>query len=454
MKYLILLLIGLLSCQPATNDTTHEIIVIGGGLMGSASAWQLSKQANQVILFEKQDSIYTHGSSFGEARIARSNNRNNDIWSYMHNTSVNENIALIDFLNENENNSHSIEDIYTTSPVSYVGKSQIYDKLYASLIRQKVDFKIANSKSEGKILFDVNLPEDVLLQKEYNKHSGLINPHAQITKLHQAISKKGNQVKYNHKVLSIEKKEDFYHLTTLDSKTKKQRSYQAKKIVCAAGPYTSELLQDIAPYFKKLVNPQRVFLAFLRINPESYHSFTEVEKEKLNKAYPVINSSTGTKDGSFFSMIEYFDQDGAPVIKIGGHFQRSDIEDLETVWKIPLNEKEIKWSMDGTLRYMDLLNLPILREDLELVDQYSCVYSLTDSEIPIVSYRVDDELKIDSNFVVLAGLSGVGAKGAMTYGMMAANLINKAVEKDSMYKVSIEAMGINRLLSDIKDLKK
>jgi len=39
------------SSNSLAND--HETIVIGGGLMGSATAWQLAKQGQTVLLLEK-----------------------------------------------------------------------------------------------------------------------------------------------------------------------------------------------------------------------------------------------------------------------------------------------------------------------------------------------------------------------------------------------------------------
>jgi len=81
MKAHLVILVGLLLSSCAIDSTTkevHDTIIIGGGLMGSSTAWHLSDQGNSVLLLEKQDSVYTQGSSFGEARIARSSNRGND----------------------------------------------------------------------------------------------------------------------------------------------------------------------------------------------------------------------------------------------------------------------------------------------------------------------------------------------------------------------------------------
>ena len=43
----------MLSCD---NEKMEEIVVIGGGLMGSAAGWQLSRSGAQVLLLEQQDS--------------------------------------------------------------------------------------------------------------------------------------------------------------------------------------------------------------------------------------------------------------------------------------------------------------------------------------------------------------------------------------------------------------
>lgn len=438
-----------MSCNKE-NPNMNEVVVIGGGLMGSSTAWQLSKKGKSVLLLEKQDSVYTQGSSYGEARIARSNNRGNDMWSYLHNRSVKETEELIDFLNNDTHKVYTMEDIYTTSPVTYVGRTQIYDKLMASLKRQKIDYKIANTPKEGLEVFNAILPDNVLMQREYNKYSGTVNPKRLIQLLHKAIIKKNNEVKYGQTVTAIKKLPTYYEISVTDNKTKEQYIIKSKKVVSAAGPYTGKLLKKISPIFDSLINPERVFLSFLKIKDESYANLSQTQIEVIKKSYPVINSSTGTRDGSFFSMIENYIDD-KPIIKIGGHFQRSKIRNLDQVWNEKLTPDEIKWSKEGTLRYFKLLQLPLNIEDLELVDGYSCVYSLTKSEVPYVTPLPKNNLEPDMNFIVLGGMSGVGGKGAMTYGLIGANLITNESEADTQYIEIKKALGFNRLLSNFND---
>lgn len=66
----------------------YAIVVIGGGLMGSSAAWQLARDGKKVTLLEKQDRQYDQGSSKGQSRIAKSSNAGGDLWSYLHNRSV------------------------------------------------------------------------------------------------------------------------------------------------------------------------------------------------------------------------------------------------------------------------------------------------------------------------------------------------------------------------------
>ncbi len=108
-----------------------------------------------------------------------------------------------------------------------------------------------------------------------------------------------------------------------------------------------------------------------------------------------------------------------------GHHQRSAIEDLDLIWQKELSQEVLDWSLNSTTEYLRMLRIPIRLEDLQQVDGYSCVYSLTASEVPLVSNLIAKDRTADPNFVVLGGMSGVGAKGAMSYGLIAADLFTQ-----------------------------
>ena len=144
----------------------------------------------------------------------------------------------------------------------------------------------------------------------------------------------------------------------------------------------------------------------MKINPAIYNGLSNEQKERIKQSYPVadINSEI------FYSMIENYDESGVPVLKVGGHFLRTDIKNLDEVWEEELDMQEIKWSKENTLDYLRMLNLSVKDEDLQFVGGYSCVYSLTESEVPYVTYHVTKNREVDSTIVLVGGMSGVGVE--------------------------------------------
>ncbi|WP_273566490.1 NAD(P)/FAD-dependent oxidoreductase [Maribacter halichondriae] len=425
------------------QTTIHDVIVIGGGLMGSSAAWHLSNYGKEVVLLEKQGRVYEKGSSKGEARVVRSSNIEGDtLWSYLHNTSVKEVETVIRFLN-NKGTAITMEGIYTTSPISYIARHEELGQLLNNLKNQDANFELASKVEEGESKFGVNLKEGTFLHREYNTHSGTFNPRKLIQLLHQAIALKGYQIRYNSEVTGIEKKDGVYKITV--DANGKSILLSAKQVVSAAGPYTGGLLQKIAPYYNSLIHPKRVFLTFLRIKNEHYNNLPVAQKQQMKNGFPVIDRTTNLECEEFFAMIESYDEQDNPIIKIGGHFQRTNIGDIDKVWQKKLNQKEINWSIEKIASYLNFLNLPIMVNQIEVVDTYSCVYSLTETEVPFVTPILEDDNSIDENFVVIAGMSGVGAKGAMAYGLIASNLLTNKKQEDPYYETAVAKLGYERI---------
>ena len=443
------LFISLISCESPTK--IQDVVVIGGGLMGSSAGWQLSKNGAKVLLIEQQDSIYTFGSSFGESRISRSLGAQGDIMSFLQQRSVVETKELIEYLNESDSGMrHSMEDIYQTSPVTYIRYKSQKEELNILLQEQQDTYEYAPDRETARTLFGMEIPDSVIIIRECKQYSGTLNPKILISKLHKGITYTGSVILYNEKVISLKKINELYEIQVENTKTGKLRTLFSKKIVAAAGPYNGELIQDVAPYFKELITPRRLFLAFLKINLTTYNSMSSKQRERINQSFPVADISSEI----YYSMLENNDVEGLPILKVGGHFLRTDIENIDEVWDMKLTENEVDWSKKSTAYYLQMLNLPIGQDDLEFVRGYSCVYSLTKSEFPYVTHIVDQNSKIDKSSVLVGGMSGVGAKGSLTYGLIATNLLLEKDDTSIMYRKTKNALGADRLLNDILNLSK
>ena len=447
LTILIYFSMSIISCQ--TPEKIEDIVVIGGGLMGSSAAWQLSKNNKNILLIERQDSIYTFGSSFGEARISRSLGPKQDIFSFIQQTSVNETKKLIDYLNKDElGKLHSMENIYTTSPVTYIYYKTQLNEVEELLDGQTDKYEFASNPKEAQEKFGMKISDSTIVIREFKKYSGTLNPKILINKLHKGIRKAGNRIFYNNNVTSLIKENGIFKIKIVNSKTGLKKTVLSKKVIAAAGPYNGTLVKDIAPYFSSLISPKRLFLSFLRIDSKKYDFMTTEQKNKLKGAYPIANFNSEV----FYSMIEKYDKKGRPLLKVGGHYLRTDIMDLNSVWDMELSQQEITWSKENTLEYLKKLNLPLEFSDLKYDRGYSCVYSLTKSEIPYVTKIFKKNKVIDSNFIVIGGMSGIGAKGSLAYGLIASDLILGNKNESLMYEKTKSALGSKRLMRDLKKI--
>ncbi len=417
----------------------EKILVIGGGLMGSSVAWKLAEQGEKVLLLEQQGKKYRNGSSLGSARISRSLGPKKDVFSFVHNRTVKEVESLIHFLNKDKPaKKHKMEDIYSTSPVSYIYTRDQYAAINKLRYKkQRRDYRRASGNSAFR-KFGVTLEPNQVLVRENRKYSGTINPVELIKKLRLGIDKKGGKISFNTKVTSLIKKDDFFELETLNIKTNKTKTIQVKKVVVAAGAYTVALLKDFAPYMNRVITPKRVFVSHFKIADERYKRLSEAEKKSILAAQPVF-SQIGKE---YFSLIEKIDKNGSPIIKAGGHQIRRNIIDINTVWDIEPRKKEVKWIRKQFRKYFEMLEIYLKKKEIKLVEGYNCVYSETRNQVPLVTNIQNRYGSLDRNIVLIGGMSGVGAKGCLAYGWIGANLIlGKQGEDTKIYRKAAKAFG-------------
>lgn len=413
--------------------------------MGSAAAWQLTQSGQEVILIEQQDTEYTSGSSFGEARICRSLGPKYDIWSYIHQKAVSEAQELIQFLNTHKEENHSMQDIYTTSPVTYIYYTYKVEAAKRMLSQQSDPYQFAGSIEEAQDKFGIQLEDGQIVVREAKPYSGTMNPKALIKKMQTGVRLKGNTIRFNERVNRVEKLDEGYRVELINTIDGSLSVFTPKKLVIAAGPYIGQVCRQIAPYLGDLIVPKQVSLIFLKIDPNRYNQYSKEQRQKIKDFFPILDMGPD----HMFAMIENMDEEGNPIIKVGGHYLRKDITDLDNTWKTEPDSNDIEWGKHAITQYFRVLDIPLDVEKLQYVHGYSCVYSLTGSEVALVSNLVNEERMPDPNCVIVGGMSGVGAKGALTYGLMAKNLLMDEDDSDPMYQRTKTAMGFDRLVNDL-----
>ena len=422
-------------------------MVIGGGLMGSATAWQLARQGEKVTLFEQQDSVYTFGSSYGDARISRALGPKNDLFTYLQQRSVKETDELLQYLSEKTGQPQRMDEIYHTSPVTYLYYRSARHDFDQLLKNQPIPIQYATNATDALSEFDISIPDSAMVIREFNPYSGTLNPHLLIQKMQSGIRLAGGNIKYQHRVTHLDREGDLYALEVEDLANGSRARILAKRVVAAAGPYNGTLLQDIAPYVSDLIHPERVFLTFFKIKPEVYDQFSTAEKQKLIDYLPVADLTPEI----MYAMVEKWDEDGTPILKIGGHYLRREITNLDNVWEKPVSESEAAWARDHLTGYLQQIHLPVTAEDLVQTDGRSCVYSLTRTEMPYVTHLMNTDKRQDPNLVLIGGMSGIGAKGTLSYGLIAANLLLGKEDPALIYHQVTYALGFQHLISDLKD---
>lgn len=443
MKIILILITPFFIFSCREKNKIENLVVIGGGLMGSSVAWEYGMNNNKVLLIEKQDTTYSIGSSYGEARITRSLGPKEDIFGYIQQKTVSESINLIAYLNELDSIEHSMEEIYTTTPLThmfYHSKKKMIDKLPQNSIDK---FEYSDTPKISYNVWGLTVPDSAIIIREHNLFSGTLNPKVLISKLHRAIKMNGGEISYNEKVIKLNRDNGIFQIQTKNVKTGLIKNILAEKIVVAAGAYSGQLLKDLAPYVEQLITPKRVALSFFKIKNSVFKSLTKEQQKRFIEHLPFSEIGSNIT----YSMVETF-EDNNPIVKIGHHFSRTDVENLDDVWRQEVTAQEIKTSKNWLLKYAHICSLPITLSDIDFQRGYSCVYSVTNNETPYVSYLTDDNNTIDSNLVLIGGMSGTGAKGSLTYGLLATDLLLKKNDTTLMYQKTKRALGSKRMIED------
>ncbi|GIF21809.1 sarcosine oxidase [Actinoplanes tereljensis] len=205
-----------------------DVVVVGGGAMGSAAAWQLARRGLDVVLLEQFEAGHVRGASHGASRIFR--------LSYPDS-------VYIGLAREAQTRWRELEDVTDTQLLTVTGGVDhgdhphlhlLADGLAANGVRRDWLTPAEAAERWPGIRFDT--------RALFHPDSGRLHADHAVAALQQAAAKEGAVVRHSTPVTSIEVRGEDSVVVHTDS-----GSYPARRVVAAVNAWASKLVGDLVP---------------------------------------------------------------------------------------------------------------------------------------------------------------------------------------------------------------
>ncbi|KAL2897499.1 putative sarcosine oxidase [Bienertia sinuspersici] len=370
------------------RENEFDVIVVGGGIMGSCTAYQTAKRGYTTLLLDQFDMLHYRGSSHGESRTLRVTYPE----SY-YPCMVVESSKLWD-------EAQSEIGYKVLYPTNQLDIGQASDRSLQAVIRScqsnSIEFRVLDHAQVAKEYGGgVVVPEDWI--GVVSKGAGVIKPTKAVCMFQTLAFHNGATLKDNRKVIDIRKADDDTGGCVVA--TDKRETFYGRKCVISAGAWTNKLL-------KKVIGRD------IPIKPLETTLWYWKVKEEYEKDYSI--------DGGFPTFAGY----GCPyiygtpsleypgLIKIGVHGGKFVDPDKRTWTPEPELADVIKnWVRDRFGGRVD--------HDRPISVQ-SCMYSMTPDEDYVIDF-IGGEFGKD--VIVTGGFSGHGFKMGPVIGRVVADLV-------------------------------
>ena len=355
----------------------YDVMIVGGGTMGSAAAYFLSKQKLKVLVIDQFTIPNDRGSHHGHTRMLRLANGNGGRYVPL-------GIEALQLWRELEQETG--KSLYKQTGALTVGfpGSEFVTETIESAVKFQMNHEVLSAAQIMERWPGISIPEDYY--GCYDPEAGfLFSEEAIRTYKEQAIFY-GATVLENEKVLEVNTVGDYCHVST------EKVVYQADKLIVTAGAWAKELLKPLDLPIQVI----RKTIGWFKPNEEHIYS----------EDFPVFVFDT-KNDGHYYGFPDF---DGSGV-KLGrmdlGYETKADTLDRE----FGTYEDD-----EGDLRRFLEIYMP------------SAAGQLLDGKVSMFSNTPDHDFIIDfhpehSNIVFAAGFSGHGFKFASVIGSMLAEMI-------------------------------
>ena len=216
-----------------------DVVVVGGGAMGAATAWWLARAGREVVLLEQFGPGHTRGSSHGASRIFR--------FAYPLPRYVRMAKVALDLWREVEDDA-GVPLLETTGGLDH-GDDVGVQAVAEALDREDVAFEFLVADAAAERWPGMRFAGDVLFQPD----AGRCAADATVAALLDGAGRHGAEVRFDEAVVSMTRAFDDVVLRTATEE------YRASVAVVAAGAWTSAVLGDLTPLPSLKVTEEQVF---------------------------------------------------------------------------------------------------------------------------------------------------------------------------------------------------
>jgi len=219
--------------------TTHvDTLVIGGGAMGSAAAWELARRGRDVTLLERFAPGHKNGASHGASR--------NFNLSYSDPTYV---AMLVEALRlwrelEDETDTRLLEQVGLVNH----GQGQPFAEVHAALSAVGFDPEMLGVEAAAERWPGIRFDTEVL----YTPEAGRVNADASVTALQQAATAHGARVQHGMPATRLTVQGDDSVLVDTDTE-----QFRARRVIVTLGAWTGSLLGGLLPLPRLVVTQEQ-----------------------------------------------------------------------------------------------------------------------------------------------------------------------------------------------------
>ncbi|MFB6981334.1 FAD-dependent oxidoreductase [Streptomyces scopuliridis] len=368
--------------------TRAELVVIGGGLMGAATAWAASRRGLSVLLLEQFDPGHHQGSSHGSARIVRRGyedalytqltGRSFELWRELE---ADAGVPLLRMLGSLD-----------------FGTEQYAGAVAARLAAAAVDHEVLDAREAERRWPGMRFEGPVV----HHTQGGTVDAASAVTAFLDCAVRRGAIVRYGTAVQSLDATSAGARVVLADGDT-----LLAERVVVAAGAWTAGLLGEHLALPPLTVTQQDTF-HFPRLDPAA-PAWPSVLHERGDGIYHLAGGRDGGPDDDR---------------KIGEHYsgRKTTATDRDGVIT-PRSRARVTEYVKRWLPGLD----PTPRSET------SCLFTFTPSE--------DFLLDRVGPFVVCSPCSGHGAKFAPLIGELTADLATGTGGPPERFRLVAHVLG-------------